>query len=150
MSIKIPLNIDTRVDVEFLELGILSKITRIKANICFKKENGFSKEYRAILDTGAPYTILPFSTWQGIKHEFLSHKNFPVSGISPEKTPPIMAKFGKIEIVFLAPNAITTSIKVKAYLMPDDNIPLIIGFEDIITKIKLFCNYKDNTAYIEI
>lgn len=37
----------------------------------------------------------------------------------------------------------------KAYLIEDDRAPLLIGFEDVLTLIKLVSDYKNKVAYLE-
>jgi hypothetical protein len=41
-------------------------------------------------------------------------------------------------------------LKIKALLLPDDSLPLIVGFEDVLTTAKLVSDYKNGTAYLEI
>jgi len=38
---------------------------------------------------------------------------------------------------------------VKAYLLSDDVHPLILGFEDFLTEIGVYSNYKEEKAYLE-
>ena len=41
-------------------------------------------------------------------------------------------------------------IKAKALLLDDDSVPFLIGFEDILTDIKLVCEYATKTSYFYI
>lgn len=39
------------------------------------------------------------------------------------------------------------TIRAKAILLDDDSVPFLIGFEDILSDIKLVCDYSGKTAY---
>jgi len=40
-------------------------------------------------------------------------------------------------------------IHVYAFLLNDDSVPFLIGFEDVLTNAKLFLDYKFKTGYLE-
>jgi len=42
-----------------------------------------------------------------------------------------------------------TLIEIKAYLAPIDNVPLIIGFEDLLSEFDVFFSYTSKNAYIQ-
>ena len=42
------------------------------------------------------------------------------------------------------------AFKAKAFLLDDDSVPFLIGFEDIMTDIKLVCDYATKTSYFYI
>lgn len=146
---KINLEIFTVYDLELLEENISCRLIRIIGKVRFATNNRLSKEFRAIIGTGSPVPLIPLSIWQEIKPEYLSDKEFPISGIASKEAEPISAKIAKVKLLFIDPATVSKFIEVKAYLLPTDHIPLIIGFEDLLTECKLFCNYKNNTAYLE-
>ncbi|PIU64415.1 MAG: hypothetical protein COS84_08435 [Armatimonadetes bacterium CG07_land_8_20_14_0_80_40_9] len=133
MSIKILLNIDTRYDRELEAENIACKLVRIFGTIKFKTETGLSKEYKAIIDTGSPVSLIPKFIWQKTELEYLSDKEFSLGGISPKDAPLIFAKIANIKFLFIDPKNISPLFVAKAYLLPTDHIPLIIGFEDLLT-----------------
>ena len=47
-------------------------------------------------------------------------------------------------------STISPVIKAKALLLDDDSVPFLIGFEDIMTDIKLVCDYATKTSYFYI
>jgi len=149
MSTKIGLNISTIYDINLLEQNISCRLVRLYGRIRFEKEKGWSNEYRAIIDTGSPVSLIPSSIWKEIKLEFLSQKEFPILGIAKEESEPILARIATVKLVFIDPETTSSSFRVKAYLLPTDHIPLLFGFEDLLTEYKLFCDYKNNSAYLE-
>ena len=53
-------------------------------------------------------------------------------------------------MVFLDKKALSPPISFKGFLVDSDTVPLIIGFEDILTDIKLVCDYSTKTAFLQI
>jgi len=47
-------------------------------------------------------------------------------------------------------STISPVIKAKALLLDDDSVPFLIGFEDILTDIKLVCDYKGKSSFFQI
>ena len=41
-------------------------------------------------------------------------------------------------------------LMIKAHLASTDEVPLIIGFRDLMDKVELHMNYIEKTAYLEI
>lgn len=150
MSIKIDLTFRTQYDLELLEADINSRIIRLLAKVCFKTNEGLSKEYRAIVDTGAPNSLIPVSIWKSIQYKILSDKEFPLSGIASKDSKPLMAKIARVGYLLLSETTASGLFSAKAYLLATDHVPLILGFEDVLTDSTLFCDYKSNTAYIEV
>lgn len=62
----------------------------------------------------------------------------------------IRGNLGQVEIVFVDEQKSSSPIRIKAYLIEDDRAPLLIGFEDVLTLIKLVSDYKNNIAYLQI
>ncbi len=44
---------------------------------------------------------------------------------------------------------VSMPFNIKAYLVENDSVPLLIGFEDVLTELKLVSRYKFQTAYLE-
>ena len=62
----------------------------------------------------------------------------------------VSGKLAEVIMVFLDKKRSSPSISLKAFLVDSDTVPLIIGFEDILTDIKLVCDYKSKTAFFQI
>lgn len=62
----------------------------------------------------------------------------------------IKGNIGQVEIIFLDEQRSSASMTLKAYLIEDDKVPLLIGFEDVLTLMKLVSDYKNNVAYLEV
>jgi len=150
VSIKINLEFETRVDIDFLAKGISFRLIRLISRIKLKSKEGFTRTYDAIVDTGNPITIIPFSIWSKASVHLISHDQVKLYGLGTEDNSAIKGNIGQIEIIFLDEQRSSASITLKAYLIEDDKAPLLIGFEDVLTLMKLVSDYKNNVAYLEV
>lgn len=149
MSIKIILTFQTKIDLDLLELGITLRLIRLIARVQFQTQTGWTREYRAILDTGSPTSIIPFTIWDEALTHILQDK-IKLYGIGTKEGSYVSGKMGKVTLIFLDEKKKSDPLEIKAYLLDDDSIPFIIGFEDVLTKTRLFCDYKAHKAYLEI
>lgn len=150
MSIKINLEFETRVDIDFLAKGISFRLIRLISRIKLKSKEGFTRTYDAIVDTGNPITIIPFSIWSKASVHLISHEQVKLYGLGTEDNSAIKGNIGQVEIIFLDEQRSSASMTLKAYLIEDDKAPLLIGFEDVLTLMKLVSDYKNNVAYLEV
>ena len=56
----------------------------------------------------------------------------------------------KTHLVLVDKKTTSPPVKAKALLLDDDSVPFLIGFEDILTDIKLVCDYRTKTAFLQI
>jgi predicted aspartyl protease len=150
MSTKIKLEFETKIDLEFLTKGIRIRLIRLISRIKLRGENGFTKTYDAIIDTGNPITIIPFSIWNKASIRIISHEKVKLYGLGTDNKSAIKGNIGQVTIIFLDEEKSSVPIKLKAYLIEDDRAPFLIGFEDILTEIKLVSDYKGSIAYLEL
>jgi len=145
MFTKIKLSIIKELNLELIENGIESYLYRLIAKIkIINSTESFLEQ--AIVDTGSPITILPYSIWKDQNVVFLKHRNKKLFGFGKSR---IEGRLTNINIVFADDKSISPVLKIKAYLIKDDSIPLIIGMEDIIDKVNLVIDGKRGKCYIE-
>ena len=130
-------------DLVDLDIGII----RLFCEVAFVSRNGYTDSYSAILDTGAPVSVIPFHIWS--MSEVKKIKEYSVSGIVPKQECSFPVTVGEVSCILLDEEESTNSIKVKSYLAHTDEIPLIIGFKDILDNFGLYLNFKKNIAYLE-
>ncbi|MFX1521131.1 MAG: hypothetical protein ACFFCD_14560 [Promethearchaeota archaeon] len=137
-------------DVELLaKIPDYGKLLRIACWVQFKAANGWYAPQYAIIDTGAHTSLLPLSLWQELEVRMVT--NHYVRGLVPKKECTIDVKVGWVvgKLVDMQGNT-TPEMKVRAFLSLTDNIPLIVGFKDLMDKCELYFNSKSLTGYIEI
>lgn len=124
------------------------EIVRLKALVQFKTPEGWSDIYEAIVDTGAPISLIPKSIWK--ESEFIQIADHEVRGIVPKPECTIPMKIGKLTCVVLDfERNQTEESEIYAFLAPTDKVSLIIGFKELLSEFSLHSDYRGKEAYIE-
>ncbi|MBC8235339.1 hypothetical protein H8E77_37815 [bacterium] len=106
--------------------------------------NGWSITYEAIIDTGCPITVIPRSRWENIEHRMiLPEASLGLAGGT------VTGQLGEVTLRFHHNNDVSSPLTIKAHLLDGDDRPLIIGFEDILTDIRLVSDFAVDKAYLE-
>ncbi len=143
---KIKLHLRRFENPDLVDLDI--EIIRLFSEVAFVSKKGYTASYSAILDTGAPVSVIPFHIWSML--EIKKIKEYSVSGIVPKKECILPVTIGEISCFLLDEEQSTNEIRVKAYLAHSDEIPLIIGFKDLLDRFGLYLNFRENIAYLEL
>jgi hypothetical protein len=121
---------------------------RLKSFIQFKTQKGWSKIYDSIVDTGAPISLIPLFIWKRILYTKLT--DYCIYGITrkPECLIPVI--IGKVDCILLDEEENQTSkLNIYAYLALTSEVPLILGFKDLLSKFFTCFDYKNKEAWIE-
>jgi len=147
VSTTIELEFETNIDLDFVEQAIAVHLIRLTVSLQLQTNEGWTRKYKALVDTDNPISVIPNSVWsKGKINWILSHKS-DVRGIGGGK---VSVKLGEITLILVDKKTTSPPIKAKALLLDDDSVPFLIGFEDILTDIKLVCDYKSKTSFFEI
>ena len=147
MSTSIELEFETHIDLDFVEQGIAVHLIRLTASLQLQTREGWTRKYKALVDTGNPISVIPNSVWsKGKINWILSHRS-DLLGIGGGK---VSGKVGEVILVLVDKKTASPPIKAKALLLDDDRVPFLIGFEDIMTDIKLVCDYESKTSFFQI
>lgn len=145
----------TRINLHFIE-AVLSELsdeeeyllTRLMGWVVFKTARGWSTPMDAIIDTGAHTSILPQSIWKSIKVKKTG--TFDIQGISSKTECRVPCDVGQITAQFIDESGNTSKeLKMTAFLALTDEVPLIIGFKDILSEFKVCFNRKKNIAFLD-
>ena len=137
---------ETFLDKELYEkLHGRSKVIRVHCMVRFKETGGFSKPFPAIIDTGAHTSLLPKRIWESSSHNILG--NHHIAGLVPGAK--LDVNIG--EVTAILTDIINTSNEYKflCFLSPNDNIPLILGFKELLENFKIIINHKENIVSLE-
>ncbi|MCK4249000.1 MAG: hypothetical protein KAX15_04400 [Candidatus Omnitrophica bacterium] len=148
MSIRVNLQYTKALDLELIEKGIEVWIRRLTAQVRFKTKDGWTRSYEAIVDTGAPVSIIPSAVSEEISKNVLG--DYAISGIVPHEEVVLPVKVAEVKCVLLDEKRISRTLKIKAYLSTDHRVPLVLGFENLLSKAILYSDYKGNKSFIEI
>jgi len=123
-------------------------LLRVVSTIVLKTKSGWSKPRFAIIDTGAHTSILPLTVWEEADAEVIGE--YFVRGLVPKEECILPVKIGWVCAVILDRfGNRTDELRFRAYLAPTDDVPLIIGFKDLMDKCELQFNSKSLSGYIE-
>lgn len=97
------------------------------------------------IDTGSPLSVLPFSAWAPLKPTVLA-TNVPLSIAGSN----FYADVGEIYLAVRGGSGIASSpLRIRAFLSPSDDLPILLGMEDFLTRCALHCDHAGKTAYLE-
>ncbi len=130
------------------KFGAICEIVRLKTSVQFKTVNGFSEAYDGVIDTGAYISLIPKSIWQAALYEKISE--YTVKGIQKRDECSIPVITGKV-ICVLADRYgnISEEMEIRAFLALTDEVPLIIGFKDLLSRFNVCFDYKIRSAFAE-
>ncbi|MDI6795073.1 MAG: hypothetical protein QME81_19765, partial [bacterium] len=126
MSTKISLWFHSFLDTDLLQKGVRVEIIRLLAKAEFKAKDGWTDPYIAIVDTGAPLSLIPQSIWEGCEVEILAEHS--LKGVVPRKECVLPVSVGEVSLRIVDEENMSRELVVKAYLSRTDRVPLILGF----------------------
>lgn len=123
------------------------KLIRLMCKLRLKTHTDWTPPIKAIVDTGAHISTLPFSLWKSMEVEVIGESK--LRGIIPKKECEVSVAVGKVKCMLVDMENHTNEIEIHAFLSLIDEIPLIIGFKDLLEKFKVCFDYSENEAFIE-
>lgn len=148
ISTRIKLFVEQGYD-PFLENKIKNYlITRIFCLVKFMLKNGkWSKPYPALIDTGAYTSVIPASKWKDFKLEIItSHE---MKGIVAKKECYVPVIIGKMKISLTDGVNESSECDAHVFCALTDTVPMILGFKDLLDKLKLTIDMKNKEGFIE-
>lgn len=136
-----------RVNRRLFAEGIESHIIRLTARVRFRTvDGGWTSTHNAIIDPGSPYCMIPSRIWRAADHRLLVPRPLLLGGIGGGT---VTALFGEVTLVVHDEVIVSPSLTIRAFLLPDDSEPLLLGFADFLTPVVLHCDYPQRQAYLE-
>ena len=141
----IRLEFETKIDGRlFVESRIIHRSIRLIAKTSFHTSGGeWTRPRGAIIDTGSYISIVPRYIWTNAHHHFISDET--EMGIGGNV---VTGRLGWVTLRLHDEETISPPLNVKANLIDDDSLPLILGFEDFITEVLLVNDFQQSIAYI--
>ncbi len=144
MSIR--LAFETKVDLDFLSRGISVRLVRLIVSVQLKTQDGWTRKYKGIVDTGNPISVIPHFIWSPALIKWLLPQPTKLYGIGSGS---ISGKLAEVILVFADEKQVSLPLTVKAHLLQDNSVPFLIGFEDVLTELALTCDFRSKTAYLK-
>ena len=114
------------------------------ADVALLGSQGSSDPIPALLDTGSPVSAIPWRDWWDAEYRLVrdSAVTIALAGSS------VGVRLATVTLRLHDEESISPALQVKAYLLPDDSHPFLLGFEDFLTDVDLCSSFRQNSAYI--
>jgi hypothetical protein len=128
----------------FIETQIVHHAVRLIGLVSFQtSERTWTAPEQGLIDTGSPISVIPQSIWQNAAHSFLAREiGTDIAGVS------VAGRLGLVTLRFEDDQHISPPLRVKANLIYEDNLPLILGFADVLTEVTLVSDFQVDLAYL--
>jgi len=125
-------------------------IIRLMAKVRFRRADGSETEpWEAILDTGAPFGVLPRRLWRDLDTAIRVQET-TFGGISQRKVCQIRASFGLVRGQLEdETGSMSQWCEFPVFLAQTDRVPLILGFAGLWEKFKTYFDYAADVAWVE-
>ncbi|MGB2841838.1 MAG: hypothetical protein WBC40_05095 [Halobacteriota archaeon] len=121
---------------------------RVLGLIKFKTRNGWSETESAILDSGAPISVIPFDIWQNAETEILT--NYELTGIVPRRECKLPVLIGRIRCILLDKlGNMSKEMRFRAFLALTNQVPLVLGFKDLLENFNVCFDCKKDRSFIQ-
>lgn len=134
-------------DIDLVAKSVKSHIIRLLVDVRFKTYDGWTDPYSAVLDTGAHAALIPYRVWNECIVKTTARHT--VRGLVPKEECLLPILIGDISCILVDEERQSEELKISACLALTDDIPLIIGFWDILEKFKLYMDYRKKEAYLD-
>ena len=125
----------------------LHKGIRLLTVVQFLAIKGWSEPGVAIVDTGAPISLIPYRIWRKCINKVIGETE--LRGVIPKKECIMPVKVTIVGIRLVDSECATERIEVKAYLAPSEDVPLIIGFENLLSEFNVLFSYRTQKAFVK-
>ncbi len=146
MSIRLALRIDEHSDPDDPTLVI----TRLLVWVSFLTVDGkLTEPDLAIVDTGAPLSLIPQDIWQDCR--YLKLRDDVIRGVVPKPDCELPVIDGVVACV-LQDDAgqMSEPLTIRAHLAHSENVPLLLGFSGLLDRADVRFWLNRSEAYLEI
>lgn len=120
-------------------------LIRLRASVRFQTATGWSDIYDAIVDTGAPISLIPKFIWEKTQRTELA--DHYAGGVGGGRVPVKVAKVS-CQLVDEFDHR-TRELEIHAYLTKRGRVPLIVGFKDLLAQLTNHFDYRVREAWVE-
>ena len=144
---RIRLEIQRTLDLEAGRSKRRLFLYRLLVRIRFRQPSGWSDYHLAIVDTGAPYSLIPSSLWPTLRVNPLCE--LPVRGLVPGRHAELHATLAKVSGQLLDASHRSRPLALWAMLAGTDQVPLILGWAGCLDRAKLVLDPRHRLAWLE-
>ena len=142
----IQLGFRASLDPEWLALGHTFFCVRILAQVRLPSRFGGAVTYEAILDTGSTVSVIPRFIWEQVRAVSTGRHSTMGGGLTGREA---AGELGFVSVRITDSVAVSPPLTLRALLLQDDSVPLVLGFGDLLTQARLHCDFPGSSAYLE-
>ena len=120
---------------------------RLWARVRFQTTTGWSEPHRALIDTGAPYSLVPLSLWPALATRHPHDQS--IAGIVPGETAQLNAVLAQVFAQLLDERGRSPRLALWAMLAESDRVPLIVGWAGCLDRATLIVHGRRRLAWLE-
>jgi hypothetical protein len=127
--------------------GAFLSATRILCNVRFKVGTQYTDAEMGIVDTGSPTSLIPQRIWSNLPYTRIAD-NYVV-GVSTNPDCFERSIFGEVNCRLEDENGITPDFRLRADLVYNDDLPLVLGFLDLLERSLFHVHVSANDSFLE-
>ena len=133
-------------NLEALDHGVKLFSFRVWVRVRFKTPHGWSPVFRAIIDTGAPFSVLPNSLWTSLEcqHGFVT----TLSGLVPLPSAILKARLSQVTCMVSDLTMSSSPLRIWA-LLAEGEVPLVLGCAGFLDRTTLTLDGTRQRAWLE-
>jgi hypothetical protein len=144
---RIALEIQRTSDLRAQSAGKRLFIYRLWGRVRFLRDSGWSEDHLALIDTGAPYSVIPASLWPAMQSRTIL--DAPLRGIVPGKTAELRAVLSHVSARLLDERNASPTLCLSAMLVRTEPVPLILGWAGLLDRSRLVIDSKKRASWLE-
>ncbi len=146
MSMRLALRIDEHPDPDDPTL----MITRLRVWVSFLTVNDeLTDPELAIVDTGAPLSLIPQDIWQGCR--YLKLRDDVIRGVVPKPDCELLVIDGVVACTLQDDAGQMSDLQtIRAHLAHSEDVPLLLGFGGLLDGADVHFSVERHEAYLEI
>jgi len=122
-------------------------IIRLWCRAKFETEEGLTASYSALIDTGAYVSLIPKKIWSESKRTILTQHY--VRGLIPKEECRMDVNVGEISCHLVDKQRMTKKYNFMGYFANTNDVPIILGFRELLSKFRICLDYQSNDAWLE-
>ena len=121
-------------------------LARLYGRIRFRQGQGWSDDHTALIDTGAPYSVVPLALWPALRMQRVATQ--AIRGIVPGVHAEMSAELAKISAQLLDATHRSPRLTLWAMLAESDRVPLILGWSGCLDRVRLVVDAPHRRAWL--
>ena len=143
------INLEVRrfLDLEALEHGLTSFSFRLWTRVQFQTHHGWTAVLSALIDTGAPFSVLPKSVWSDIETRPVGFAS-KLRGLVPLPSAALTARLAQVTCRVSDEQATADSMRLWV-LLAEGNVPIVLGCHGFLDAVRLNLDGPRQVASLE-